>query len=84
MNGEICVPLTITLLGIGEAGMPHDLPVHLFFLSERQRPKRFGEQLDAIDAHRHLTRPRTKQRTVHSDDVAEIEVREQRVALSPS
>ena len=46
MHREIGVALAISLLRIGESGMPHHLPVDDFFLAERKRPKRLREQLD--------------------------------------
>ena len=39
MHGEIGVPLAISLLGIGEARMTHELSVDHLFLAERERPE---------------------------------------------
>jgi len=80
MDSEIGVPLTVPLLRIGEAGVADDLPVYFLLLAERQWPQRLGQHLDAIDAHRHLSRSGAEQRTMYADDVAQVIVRQHRVA----
>ncbi len=48
----------------------------------RQRPERLGEELEAADGDRQLAGPRPEQLSRHTDEVSDVEVREERVALA--
>ena len=61
--------------------MPHDLAVDDLFLSERQRAQRLREQLERLDAHGHLAGARAEQRPRHADDVAEVEMLDDRITI---
>ena len=77
MHGEVGVALPIPLLGIGEPRVTNDLPVDLFLFSEWKWSQRLGQQLYSIDANCRFSRLRAEERSMHPDDVAEIEMGEQ-------
>ena len=77
VDGQVSVALPISLLGIREAGMPHDLPVGFFLLSKRQRTQRLRQQLYSIDPNGDLTSFGAEKRAMYADDVAKIEVGEE-------
>src|SRR5882762_4515800 len=81
MHCQVRVTLSVTLLRIGESRVANDVTVDLFFLAEWQRPERFGQYLDSSHPHCDFTGPSSEQRAVHTDDVAKIEMREQRIHL---
>ena len=81
MDGEIRVALPVALLGVGEPGVPHHLPVHHLLLPERQGAQRLREQRDLRRAHRHLARPRAEERPLDADDVADVQRLHQRPTL---
>jgi hypothetical protein len=81
MNREIRVSLPVPLLWISETGVSNDLAVDLFFFSEWQRTKGLRQQLHSIYANRYFSGAGAKERPVHADDVAEIEMSELCVAL---
>src|SRR5665647_1937473 len=74
MHRKIRIALTISLLWIGKTGVPNRLAIDNLFLSERQRPQRFREKLEALRPDSRLACTRAKQRAGHADDVAEIEM----------
>ena len=61
--------------------MTHDLAVNFFLLSKGQRTQRLGENLDAVNPHCYFARLCAEKWTMHTDDVTEIQVRQQRVHL---
>src|SRR6185437_3881395 len=61
--------------------MPHRHAVDELLLAERQRAKRFREQLYRLDADRRFARARAKQRPAHSDDIIDVEQVEGGVGL---
>src|SRR5882762_5520038 len=81
MHCQVRVTLSVTLLRIGESRVANDVTVDLFFLAEWQRPERFGQYLDSSHPHCDFTGPSSEQRAVYTDDVAKIEMREQRIHL---
>src|SRR6266550_180503 len=81
MHCQVRVTLSVTLLRISESRVADDVTVDLFFLAKWQRPERFGQYFDAIHPHCDFTGPSSKQRAVNADDIAKIEMREQRIHL---
>src|SRR5688572_11057761 len=82
MHREVRIALPITLLGITEPGVANYLPVDFLFLPERQRTQGFREYLERRDANGHLAGARSEQRSCDSDDVAEIELMEERISIA--
>ena len=62
LHREVGVALPVPLLGVGEAGVADDLPVHHLLLAERQRAQRLGEQRHRLHAHGDLAGPRAQER----------------------
>jgi hypothetical protein len=48
----------------------------------RQRPERLGEELEAADGDGQLAGPRPEELPGHADEVSDVEVREERVAIA--
>ena len=83
VDGQVGVALPVPLLRVAEPGMSDDPPVDHLLLAERERPERLGEQLDRIDADRHLAGPRAEERPLDADHVADVDQRRERVPRVP-
>jgi hypothetical protein len=73
VHREIGVPLSIPLLRVGEPRMTNGLSVDDFFLAERQRTQRLGQQLIIARAHGDFAGARPEQLALDAHDVADIE-----------
>src|SRR5688500_11809120 len=82
MDREVGVPLAVALLGVAESRMTDDLAVDDLLLAERQRSQRFRQQAHIVHTHRRLARARPEERAGDADDVAEIDVLEERIAVA--
>src|SRR5579864_8182165 len=72
MDGEISVALSIPLFRISESGVSDDHAVDGFFLSERQRPKRFCQHIDGVSADRDLAGASLEQGAIDPDEIADV------------
>src|SRR4029079_252928 len=73
MYGEVSVPLPVSLLGVGEAGVPDHLTVDHLFLTEWKRTERFRQHVHRVDANGRLARSRPEHRPLRPDHVANVE-----------
>src|SRR6185437_4138920 len=76
---EIRVPLSGAEFGIRELAVPDALRV---LFAQRERPERFGEERQLLDAERDLAGLGREERAGHADDVAQVEQLDEVVTLT--